>query len=87
MRTHGLYLEWHPYWISLCLTIELFLNGLLDSLSPSTKFTGLAEVLFTGQVFLLSTMGCRVGPTDLSLSLTTLSNKLSTLLLVYTQIA
>lgn len=57
-RARGFYLEWHPYWISFRFPVKLFLDILLDALSPPTKVTWFAEVIFAGQVFLLCVMSC-----------------------------
>lgn len=57
-RARGFYLEWHPYWISFRFPVKLFLDILLDALSPPTEVTWFAEVIFAGQVFLLFVMGC-----------------------------
>lgn len=77
-RARGFYLEWHPYWISFRFPVKLFLDILLDALSPPTEVTWFAEVIFAGQVFLLFVMGCLSVETGLILNLTAPSNMLST---------
>lgn len=77
-RARGFYLEWHPYWISFRFPVKLFLDILLDALSPPTEVTWFAEVIFAGQVFLLFVMGCLSVETGLILNLTASSNMLST---------
>ena len=69
-RARGFYLEWHPYWISFRFPVKLFLDILLDALSPPTEVTWFAEVIFAGQVFLLFVMGCLSVETGLILNLT-----------------